>query len=153
MYCFSAAWRSRSKVWYSANVSAVTGACQLISKRLFHRLGGFDEGYQLCYSDVVLCLQAWKSGYRVVMVPGARLIHHQCSTRNSAEPQNDVHRFAEYLRDNNLTEDRFFHPELTACLSTPTLRPAREPTSAELAAELIGRYAASALRTAKQKAG
>ena len=55
------------------NYLAVTGACQMIRRDVFRQLGGFDERFRLSFSDVVLCLEAWKAGYRVVYTPYARL--------------------------------------------------------------------------------
>ena len=63
------------------NYIAVTGACQMMRRDVFERLGGYDEAYRLSFSDVVLCMEAWKAGYRVVYTPYARLIHHESYTR------------------------------------------------------------------------
>jgi GT2 family glycosyltransferase len=44
--------------WYR-NYLAVTGACMLMRREVFEDLGGFDEEFLLCGSDVELCLKAW----------------------------------------------------------------------------------------------
>ncbi|MFV2044726.1 MAG: glycosyltransferase family 2 protein, partial [Anaerolineales bacterium] len=40
-----------STEWYR-NYMAVTGACMMISRRIFNEVGGFDERYQLAFGDV-----------------------------------------------------------------------------------------------------
>jgi len=48
------------------NYLAVTGACQMWRRQVFEQIGGFDERFRLSFSDVVLCMEAWRAGYRVV---------------------------------------------------------------------------------------
>ncbi len=58
--------------WYH-NFYAVTGACQMIRKNLFDELGGYDEDFQLVFSDVELCLRAIKKGYQNTLYPKCRV--------------------------------------------------------------------------------
>ncbi len=75
--------------WYH-NFSAVTGACQMIRKQLFTELNGFDENYQLAFSDVDLCYKAIDNGYRILYNPFSILIHHQGKSRGYFTPDEDV---------------------------------------------------------------
>ena len=59
------------------DLDMVTGACLLIRKELFDRLGGFDTGYVNGVEDVDLCLRARDLGYRVRYCPKAVLDHHE----------------------------------------------------------------------------
>lgn len=60
------------------NYSAVTGACQLVRKELFDRIGGFDEqDLKVLYSDIDLCLKIGREGYKTVWTPFATLVHHE----------------------------------------------------------------------------
>ena len=64
------------------NCSAVTGACYMISRRVFDELNGFDEDhFHVAYNDVDLCLRALKLGYRNVYTSKAVLFHHESKTR------------------------------------------------------------------------
>jgi N-acetylglucosaminyl-diphospho-decaprenol L-rhamnosyltransferase len=56
-------------------VDWVSGACLAVRGSLLRRLGGLDSGYFLYYEDEELCLQAWRSGARVVILPGAEAVH------------------------------------------------------------------------------
>ena len=69
---------------------AVTGACLMLRRELFHRLGGLDEGLPVEYNDVDLCLRLGQLGYRQVISPGAVLTHHECQTRSSKSSSADL---------------------------------------------------------------
>jgi len=55
--------------------SAVTGACLLTKKKIFEKIGGFDEDFDLYYGDSDLCLRIIKEGFRIVYTPFAVLLH------------------------------------------------------------------------------
>jgi O-antigen biosynthesis protein len=74
--------------WYR-NYLAVTGACMMMRREVFDALGGFDESFTLCGSDVEIGLRAWDHGYRVVYNPFAELIHHERQTRKTEIPLED----------------------------------------------------------------
>jgi glycosyltransferase involved in cell wall biosynthesis/GT2 family glycosyltransferase len=58
------------------NYSAVTAACMLTPRMLFHSMGGFDEeNFPIAYNDVDYCYRLIDRGYRCVYVPGAELTH------------------------------------------------------------------------------
>jgi GT2 family glycosyltransferase len=54
---------------------AVTGACMLLSKRLWDDIGGLDEGYRHYVEDVDLCMHVWERGLRVRYVPESVVTH------------------------------------------------------------------------------
>jgi len=63
------------------NYSAVTGACLMIRREVFQKVGGFDEGYELAVSDIDLCLKIVSNHYLIVWTPYAELYHHESKTR------------------------------------------------------------------------
>ena len=80
------------RLYVRQTLSAVTGACMLVTRGCFEALGGFDEdSFAIAYNDVDLCLRARSAGYRTVWTPFARLIHHESLSRGSDDtgPQND----------------------------------------------------------------
>jgi GT2 family glycosyltransferase len=105
------------------NYLGVTGACQMMRREVFERLGRYDERFRLSFSDIVICLEAWKSGYRVVYTPHARLIHHESHTRKREDWPDDLLQLVQYLEANKFVEDPYFHPELNARSAIPALRP------------------------------
>jgi len=64
-------------------VSAVTGACMMIRKSLFHEIGGFNEHFFTAYQDVDLCLRLRECGLRLICTPQALVVHHESVSRQS----------------------------------------------------------------------
>lgn len=62
-------------------LSAVTGACLLIKRDIYRKVGGLDETFQVAYNDVDFCLRVQALGYQNIYTPFARLIHHESKTR------------------------------------------------------------------------
>lgn len=62
------------------DVQAIGGACFAVRKDVFHKVGGFDERFEITHSDTVFGLQAAKYG-RVVLVPDSRIRHYERSSR------------------------------------------------------------------------
>jgi GT2 family glycosyltransferase len=95
------------------NYSAVTGACLMTRREVFHEVGGFDEErLPVTFSDVDLCLKMRRLGYRVIYVPFAKLYHHESGTRRPAvEPlETEVmrQRWPEVLQ-----HDPYYNPNLS----------------------------------------
>ena len=71
------------------NYSAVTAACLLTRREVFHEVGGFDEErLPVIFNDVDLCLKMRQAGYLIVYTPFAKLFHEESATRRtSVEPR------------------------------------------------------------------
>lgn len=107
--------------WYR-DYSAVTGACMMMRKEVFDRVGGFDEGYQLVFSDVELCLRARKDGYRIIYTPYARLRHYEGQSRGFHIPASDMLRGYEHVREHVEAGDPYFNPNLSYAQPIPNIR-------------------------------
>jgi GT2 family glycosyltransferase len=66
---------------HARTVPAVTGACLLMRRELFHALAGFDERLPVTYNDVDLCCRVRARGLKVAISPQARLWHHESLSR------------------------------------------------------------------------
>ncbi len=105
------------------NVLAVTGACMVIAADKFHRLGGFDETFIVCGSDVELCLRAHESGLLNLYVAESRMVHHESKTRDPrAIPPGDFVRSAEAYSPYREIGDPFYNVNLDPMQATPNLR-------------------------------
>lgn len=109
-------------------VTAVTGACVAMRRRVFEEVGGIEEHtLQVTWSDVDLCLRVQRAGYRVVWTPHALLYHIEQATRGSdetAEARPRVRRELDYMRrtwGSRLDFDPFFSPNLEPCEGQPRL--------------------------------
>jgi GT2 family glycosyltransferase len=62
-------------------VSALTAACLMIRKSLFHEIGGFNEHFFTAYQDVDLCLRLRERALRLICTPMALVVHHESISR------------------------------------------------------------------------
>jgi N-acetylglucosaminyl-diphospho-decaprenol L-rhamnosyltransferase len=62
------------------------GACILVRRELFDRIGGFDERFFLYCEEVDLCLRAARAGWRTYFVPTARARHAEGSSSGQVVP-------------------------------------------------------------------
>jgi GT2 family glycosyltransferase len=106
--------------WYR-NYAAVTGACMMMRKEVFEEVGGFDEGYQLVFSDVEICLRVVDKGYRVVYTPYARLRHYEGKSRGLHIPATDMLRGYEQMKQMVEMGDPYFNENLSYGLQIPTI--------------------------------
>jgi GT2 family glycosyltransferase len=113
--------------WYR-NYSAVTGACMAIRREVFDKIGGFDEEYDLVFSDIDICLRAIATGYRVIYNPFARLIHHEGKTRHRHIPAKDYHIAYQRLKSVVERGDPFYNPNLSYSIRIPTFKRTYEET-------------------------
>jgi len=56
-------------------VDVISGACMLVRKDLFEKVGGFDERFFMYFEEQDLCLRIAKAGYKVVFNPNAVIKH------------------------------------------------------------------------------
>lgn len=57
------------------NIAWLLGACMMLRKSVYERLGGFDPDYFLYGEDVDICLRARLAGYGIVYCPSAKITH------------------------------------------------------------------------------
>lgn len=67
------------------NVMAVTGACLMVKKEQYDRLGGLSEELQVAFNDVDFCFRLWEAGYYQVVCNDSRLYHHESLSRGEDE--------------------------------------------------------------------
>lgn len=109
------------------SLSAVTGACMLISRTCLESTGAFDESiFGIAYNDVDFCLRAIEAGFRIVVTPFATLLHHESASRGSDETAQNIARFRrdqDNLRQRHKTdvfEDRALNPWYSKHHSEPS---------------------------------
>lgn len=117
------------RLCYAQNVSAVTGACLLIKKKLFEEAGGLDEAFAVSLNDVDLCLKLQKSGYLNVFTPFAELYHYESASRgldDKGEKAERYNRESEQFRKKWKTEleqgDPYYNPNFSLDRSDYSLK-------------------------------
>jgi GT2 family glycosyltransferase/glycosyltransferase involved in cell wall biosynthesis len=121
------------------DVLSVTAACVAVRRGVFEALGGFDERFELCGSDVALGLDAVISGRRNVCTPFAAVRHLESATRGTDVPPADF--FASYWRYQRWVSggDPYFSPNLSIASRVPALRSRHERTASDRMSETLGR--------------
>lgn len=69
------------RLCYAQDVSAVTGACLMVKKELFEKVGGLEEGFAISLNDVDFCLKLRELGLLNVFTPFAELYHYESISR------------------------------------------------------------------------
>ncbi len=69
------------RLCYAQDVSAVTGACLMVSRKKYDEVGGFDESFEVSLNDVDFCLKLRQKGYLNVFTPFAELYHYESLSR------------------------------------------------------------------------
>ncbi len=70
------------------DVDYVSGACLLVKKSIFEKLGKFSEKYiPAYYEDVDLCFNAHKNSLRVMYTPFSSIVHYE-GISSTRDPQN-----------------------------------------------------------------
>lgn len=103
------------------NVSAVTGACLMISRSKFDAIKGFDEtNFKIAYNDVDFCLRLREQGLLNVFTPYAELYHHESISRGYEDTEEKQQRFSgekERLKSRHAVileqGDPYYNPNLT----------------------------------------
>ena len=81
------------RLCYAQNMSAVTGACMLVSKAKWDEVGGFDESFEISLNDVDFCLKLRDKGYLNVFTPFAELYHYESLSRGLDDEGEKLERY------------------------------------------------------------
>lgn len=100
-------------------LSAVTGACLLVSKKIYEEVGGLDEvNLTVAYNDVDFCMSVTAKGYRNVWTPYAELYHYESISRGAEDTPAKLKRATleiNYMKSKwgaKLHYDPFYSPNL-----------------------------------------
>jgi GT2 family glycosyltransferase len=99
-------------------LSAVTGACLMVRRGIFQKVGGLDEKLEVAFNDIDFCLRLRAAGYRNVWTPFAELIHHESASRGYEDNPEKIERFkreVDFMQvrwGKTLEQDPFYNPNL-----------------------------------------
>lgn len=104
------------------NTSAVTGACMMIAKEKFDEVGGFNEDFILCGSDVEICLKLLKRNKVNVYTPFAKLYHYESLTRKNIDiPEVDFKYSYQAYKEYIFSHDPYYNENFDYRKNIPTL--------------------------------
>ncbi len=95
------------------NVVGVAGACQLMRREVFDKLGGYEESDAVGHYDLDLCLRAGNAGLRNVYTPHASLIHFEVDSSVRPADRNVSPAFRERWGRLLSAGDPYFNPNLS----------------------------------------
>lgn len=117
------------RLCYAQDVSAVTGACLMVKKKLYEEAGGLDEGFAVSLNDVDFCLKLRQLGYLNVFTPFAELYHYESVSRGldtggekAARYNEESARFREKWKAQLEAGDPYYNPNFTLDKSDFSLR-------------------------------
>ncbi len=117
------------KLCYAQNVSAVTGACLMVKKKLYEQVGGLDPDFAVSLNDVDFCLRLRKLGYLNVFTPFAECYHYESVSRgadntgaNAARYERESALFREKWRAELQAGDPYYNPNFSLDKSDYSLR-------------------------------
>jgi len=106
-----------SRPHLAQEISAVTGACMLVRKKDFEKVGGFEEDLPKAFNDVDLCLKLRADNQLIIYTPYAKLFHHESVSRGYDNVKDaGFAKAIKYMDDKwgCLTyEDPYYNPNLT----------------------------------------
>ena len=95
------------------NVIAVTGACMLVRRDTFERLGRFDEAHEIVNNDLDFCLRVHRAGLLTVFTPYASLTHYELASRANLKDVFDLSHFNAAWKTTFAAGDPYFNPRLS----------------------------------------
>ena len=117
-----------SRLLVTQNYSAVTGACLLVRKEIYLKVGGLDEKLAIAFNDVDFCMRVRQAGHRNLWTPFAELYHHESISRGHEDTPEKQARFQQEINFMKsrwaglLDSDPCYNPNLTLTREDFSLR-------------------------------
>jgi GT2 family glycosyltransferase/glycosyltransferase involved in cell wall biosynthesis len=127
-----------STSWYRDCI-AVTGACLAVRRETFDTVGGFDERFVLCGSDVAFGIALHIQGFRSVCTSLNGLRHIESATRGTEIPIDDFHASYWVYQPWIWGGDPYFSPGLSAASGVPRRRTELDASPLETISTVLGR--------------
>ena len=93
------------RLCYAQDLSAVTGACMLMRREVWDKVGGIDERFAVNFNDVDLCMRIRETGYLIIWTPYAELYHYESKSRGGKKT---TEKRVREIRENTLFRDIWF---------------------------------------------
>ena len=68
-----------------AEAEVLSGACLMLTRRIFQHCGGFSEDYFLYAEDLDLCYKTRRAGFKNYFVPAAVIVHHGSGSSRTSQ--------------------------------------------------------------------
>ena len=122
-------------------VSANTGACFMITREKFVKLGRFNEDLSLVGNDIDLCFRALQAGFRNIWTPHSKMVHHESVSRREKPIEKDESAMWVLWGSLFREGDHYYNPNLTLSREDCSMNMEKR----EIPGSLIRRAATSAI--------
>lgn len=78
---------------FAQDVSAVTGACMMVKRKVFDKIKGLNEDFEVAFNDIDLCMRIRKAGYLIIWTPYAECFHYESKSRGNDDTPEKQRRF------------------------------------------------------------
>ena len=93
-----------NEIGHPIDVDSIIGALMVVRKAAIDRVGPLDERFFFFMEETDWCLRMKRGGYRVSIIPGAKIIHHQGKTAKRFAIRSKIEYFISsmtYMKKNN----------------------------------------------------
>lgn len=104
------------------NVSANTGACMCVSKKVINQIGNFNESFEITNGDVEFSLRALENGLSNIYNPHVKLFHYEGKSRGNKVINNDLFLGEKVLSKYLKKGDPNYNANLSPYSSKPKIR-------------------------------
>ena len=95
---------------HPVEVEAISGACMIVRREMIADIGLLDEEYFLHCEDLDWCMRARRSGWNVLFVPDAKVVHHKGVSSRSQRLKVEYYKHKGILRFySKLFDDKYPH--------------------------------------------
>jgi len=105
-----------SSEWYR-NYLVMNGACMMMKREIFEKMGGFDTKYAVFCGDSELMVKLWETGYRNIYTPFAQFELTKQKPGNTASSEQDLQIFYEGHKQLIENGDPYFNKNLSYVLT------------------------------------
>lgn len=75
------------------DLSCVTAACLMVSRKKFDRISGLNEELTVQFNDADFCLRLYEQGYFNIYLPQVKLFHYESKSRGLDRSRKSMERF------------------------------------------------------------
>ena len=119
------------RLLYPQDMTGVTGACMLLRRDVWEKVGGLDEAWAVAFNDVDLCMRIRRAGFLIIWTPFAELYHYESKSRgieDTPEKQKrfneEVLRFQTHWAKELEAGDPYYNPNFVLDKSDFSIKPA-----------------------------
>lgn len=107
-------WWQDHAIRFDREVSAVTATCMMIRRTVYIEVGGMDEThFKVDFNDVDLCLRLRQEGFRIIVTPKTKIIHHESKSRGNGIDKSELN-YMKHKWTKATNYDPYYNPNISS---------------------------------------